>query len=424
MNETVARIVELLFEDLEMTSEVQAMHDEVMDNCQERFGDLVAHGLTEDEAIGAVVESLKGMEDVLKNYPRKAKEPEPDKDEEEDTVVRKTYSAESVRRIDVSVVSEDVTIEPSADDQVHVETVSEKKRLVTELEDGTLCVRRLPQTDEKTGDKSGNKDVKIVINDGDVTINGNSIRQQLGRFFRFGNLTINFPSDGGDRVTIQVPVSVPLESARVHTTIGDVGVNGLHINEMDVNTTSGDLRVEQASEHPFSRAQLHTTSGDVQTDFMAEHAEVVTMSGDVSMRGDVRTLTVRTTSGDLTVGTDGDTCEVRSVSGDMRLQGAYRAVNLTTTSGDVNGSIGGEQWNFNTVSGDIAVNVKTQGPCRISGHSVSGDMTFTTPDSCQEADVRFQSVSGDQHLYRGVRNVPDAALKLSVSSVSGDLTVR
>ena len=54
MNATVQRIVELLFEDLEMSAEVQAIKDEVMNNCQERYEDLLAQGLSEDEAIAAI----------------------------------------------------------------------------------------------------------------------------------------------------------------------------------------------------------------------------------------------------------------------------------------------------------------------------------------------------------------------------------
>lgn len=54
MNETVKRIVEILFQDTEMTEEVQAMRDELMDNCQQRYEDLVAQGRSEDEAIALV----------------------------------------------------------------------------------------------------------------------------------------------------------------------------------------------------------------------------------------------------------------------------------------------------------------------------------------------------------------------------------
>ena len=34
MNATVARIVEIMFQDTEMSEEVQALRDEVMNNCQ------------------------------------------------------------------------------------------------------------------------------------------------------------------------------------------------------------------------------------------------------------------------------------------------------------------------------------------------------------------------------------------------------
>jgi ABC-type proline/glycine betaine transport system permease subunit len=70
MNETVKRIVEILFQDTEMTDEVASIKDEVMNNCQERYADLVARGMTEDEAIGEVVESLKGMEEVIGEFPK------------------------------------------------------------------------------------------------------------------------------------------------------------------------------------------------------------------------------------------------------------------------------------------------------------------------------------------------------------------
>lgn len=65
MNDTVARIVEIMFQDVEKNEETDAIRDEVMNNCQERFTDMVASGISEDDAIAAVVESLKGMDDVL-----------------------------------------------------------------------------------------------------------------------------------------------------------------------------------------------------------------------------------------------------------------------------------------------------------------------------------------------------------------------
>ena len=38
MNASVRRIVELVFQDVELTDEVRALREEVMNNCQERYG--------------------------------------------------------------------------------------------------------------------------------------------------------------------------------------------------------------------------------------------------------------------------------------------------------------------------------------------------------------------------------------------------
>ena len=71
MNQTVKRIVDLLFEDTVENEETKALHEELMNNCQEHYEDLVRRGLTEDEATGEVVDSLKGMKEVIDEYPKK-----------------------------------------------------------------------------------------------------------------------------------------------------------------------------------------------------------------------------------------------------------------------------------------------------------------------------------------------------------------
>ena len=49
MNETVKKIVDLLFAKTVDNEETRALHDEVMNNCQEHYADLVARGLSEDD---------------------------------------------------------------------------------------------------------------------------------------------------------------------------------------------------------------------------------------------------------------------------------------------------------------------------------------------------------------------------------------
>ena len=119
MNETVKRIVEILFQDTEMTEEVQAMRDELMDNCQQRYEDLVAQGRSEDEAIALVVESLKGMEEVIGAYPRSRSAASHAQETDEDG--RELYfPAAQVKRVDVNLLSQDIALVPGQGDQVVV----------------------------------------------------------------------------------------------------------------------------------------------------------------------------------------------------------------------------------------------------------------------------------------------------------------
>ena len=45
MNSTVKRIVDILFQDAVENDETRALHEEVMNNCQEHYDDLIARGI-------------------------------------------------------------------------------------------------------------------------------------------------------------------------------------------------------------------------------------------------------------------------------------------------------------------------------------------------------------------------------------------
>ncbi len=65
MNHMIAHMVDILFQDVVENEETKALHDELMNNCQEHFQDLLNSGMSEDDAAGAVLESLSGMQEVV-----------------------------------------------------------------------------------------------------------------------------------------------------------------------------------------------------------------------------------------------------------------------------------------------------------------------------------------------------------------------
>ena len=433
MNETVAKIVELLFQDVEMNDEVKAIHDEVMNNCQERFGDLLNRGLDEDEAIAAVVESLKGMEEVLAGYPRKAAE---DKRVEQsgfrvhNAVLggnggRAAFSAQGLRRVSVNLLNEDLTMEPSPDDEVHVvcnlsESDKHQVMVTAELVNGELRVTR-----EKSGENRGKFKGDVHIDGKDIDFfakdfSFESLGDMLGKLMR--NIQINF--DGDERVCIQVPTFAHLEQVHVQTTSGNVGVDGVITDVLDMSSRSGDLRIELSGSHRLDRFEAHTISGDVEAWLSADRAVLQSMSGDMRFVGAARVLDVSSTSGDVTVEMNAGACEqckVRSVSGDVECTGVVRQISTSTTSGDIDLNTASETVSFSTVSGDIGMTLQDGGLRAIDGRTTSGDVNINLPSGVREADMRLHSISGD---VSHIASVSSAPLRIAVNTVSDNIRVR
>ena len=64
MNASITGIIDVLFKDTAMNNETRALYEELLNNCQEHYDDLVSRGVSETEALDAVVESLQGMKEV------------------------------------------------------------------------------------------------------------------------------------------------------------------------------------------------------------------------------------------------------------------------------------------------------------------------------------------------------------------------
>ena len=433
MNETVAKIVELLFQDVEMNDEVKAIHDEVMNNCQERFGDLLDRGFEEDEAIAAVVESLKGMEEMLAGYPRKAVEPEADSfvktSRPQQAVLvgrgRAGFSAHGLRRVSVDLKNEDVVVEPSPDEETHVicdigENEKHLVTVVTEMVDGELRV-----TKEKSGDGEPKHKTHVHINGTGIDFSGKDISfSNLGDLLSrlVSNIQLNFGDE--NKVRVQVPASVRLEQVKVETTSGDVGVNGVTTDALEVSSRSGDLTVELPGNRMLRHVELRTTSGDAEARLSAKEAQMHSMSGDLRFAGAARTLDISSTSGDVTVKLEADTCEkcsVRSVSGDVECTGAARVMSAGSTSGDIELNTASEEVSFASVSGDVDVVSRHDGLRSVEGHTVSGDVTIRLPESVKGADVSFSTTSGD--VRQKVPYVEGAPLRIRLRTVSGLIDV-
>lgn len=348
MNATVKRIVEILFQDTEMTEEVQALRDELLDNCQQRYEDLMAQGRDEDEAIALVVESLKGMEEVISAYPRaQAGEPCAEHGEDDGRVLY--FPAAQVKWVEADLLYQDVHFVPGQGEQVVVRlTGKEGNRLNAWLAGDTLRISR--QED-----------------------NG-------GRGTRWWSRVLFF--SWGEQVQVELPASCH-PGISVHCTSGDLTVQDVSPREVRMDAMSGDITLQTDPTVPLREVNLKSTSGDIRVGCSAERVELQSMSGDVSYQGECPDLTAQSISGDVRLQGGFQRVRIKSVSGDVRLEeekGGLRQVDAKTTSGDV----------------DICLPKGTPG-VHLTGKSSIGDVRNHFPDLGMENSVLInaQTASGD-----------------------------
>ena len=390
MNATVQRIVELLFEDLEMSAEVQAIKDEVMNNCQERYEDLLTQGLSEDEATGAVVESLKGMEEVLAQYPRKPVAHACGVEDGEGLV----FPAAGMRSVKVNLFSEDVTIEPSDDSSVHVIYDRELMPEINVHMEGNCLTIGL--ADDQKPKKKG---CYFGLEGEDITINSFS---DLGKLFRNIHVVTSMGRDS--RITLTLPEGCAPD-LNVRTLSGDISLEDVSAGEVTLNSTSGDISVEGVEATALTAS---TTNGEVNVDLPEELT--------------LERAELRTTSGDVEARLNAHRCKAQSMSGDVSLEGRIREAEVGSVSGDVNLRADVEQVNVKSVSGDVDVTCDSEELREVTAQSTSGDVDVRLPTGVRCVCLSTKTLSGDVNY--NVALDPNAPVRVTVSTISGDIDVR
>lgn len=411
MNATIEKIIGLLFEDMEETEETRAIRDEIQTNCQERYDDLIHSGLSEDDAIHAVAESLKGMEELLAPYPRKKKEKANEAqtaDAEEEAPHWECDPAEThVWEIRAEHLgSADVTVEPSPDHRIHVRCDRDNVTLMTGVENGVLSIGLREEKNNAHIDFSG--DFSFDLND-------------IGRLFeklaqKFISATTNV------RVCISIPQEwkavlkidtasgnveindLTLDSLTIATASGDVALRTLALESLHITTASGDLFLENLTAQ--NKVEICSASGDQELDRLSADAlEMHSASGDITVQGcTIRSQAcVKSASGDVEWMSECPECKVVSISGDLNLSGGFKTVE------------------FSTVSGDVRLMAEENGLTSLRGTTTSGDIQAVLPQGVTTF-VSCRSRNGDVHQH--VPSDPASSVHVELNSISGDITVR
>ncbi len=385
MNQTVKRIVDLLFEDTVENEETRALHEELMNNCQEHYEDLIQRGLTEDEATGEVVDSLKGMKDVIDQYPKKNswtqyeaggnadgnRTPDGTGEQKPETPAGINRTFKGVVCLLAETTDQEICVSPSGDGAIHV-FCNDPEGATLEQDGSRLVIKGAKKRDKFAA--------PFAMEDGEeVTLSG--LLNMVGKAIR--NVAVSFAN--GAPIQIAVP-DEGMETIELNSRSGDINCSCAFARNMTVRSTSGDVNLHPETEKTAMKLLVSTVSGEAEVDGSAMTAEASSMSGDVTVDGVFETL------------------QVKSTSGDAKFTGSV--VDLTASS----------------VSGDAEITIENTTLKRIDTHSTSGDVEISLPAGLTGIHAECSTVSGEV-LSRVSEAGIDAPVQIRAKSVSGDVRV-
>jgi DUF4097 and DUF4098 domain-containing protein YvlB len=188
---------------------------------------------------------------------------------------------------------------------------------------------------------------------------------------------------------------------------------GRDVERLDVESTGGRTVIKVV----LPRGNNDDGEADIEVSVpRGSSVEVSAVSADVSSRGVLGTQRLKSVSGEITADIAGDESEVRSVSGDVTVRGSGKPLSLRVSS--VSGSLDltntAGKVDVVTVSGDARVNMGETSELR--GRTTSGDLEVTGKLT-RDARVDVEGVSGDITLHVSAAG----GLSTEIESFSGDI---
>ena len=381
MNASISGMIDLLFKDTAMNNETRALYEELLNNCQEHYDDLIGRGLSETEALDAVVESLQGMKEVIDEYPKKAspapsgipeadpkKPAEPESRQPDPVPGDQVFPAENLRSIVTELRNCDVTLNRSRDGLIHVR--SENPDLYHCEFNGT-CLHVI-QNNHKMNEEFNMQPEDMSIK-GILSFVGKVISKTAGSITEQTGIYIDIPETSLDEI-------------RSSSLSGDIDGCHLSAEKVLLSTTSGDISFSFSDTMKAGRFVAKSTSGDISLHGNADETEINSISGDVNLFGNSQTAVLKSTSGDV------------------RMEGCTSRLST------------------HTISGDQYLSVRNTDIRNIEAASTSGEIEIHLPDGIPGIHPAMRSVSGSLRC-RYPDSGSGASLQIRTSTVSGNIEI-
>ncbi|MCI8564838.1 MAG: DUF4097 domain-containing protein [Lachnospiraceae bacterium] len=421
MNRIETRIIMMVTNRLSAakdSEEKTELIEELSENLYQRYTDLTAGGVSEEEAFAQAMENLGDVDELL-TYLENAGGEDTQAGQGKAQDSRGGFSFDNLGSSIEDVVNMAISSAKTAMDYGRdvARDVSEQMR--EKYSDGvfTFTLDRGQKVDCTSIESEGLHSLEVRLTNGDIQI----------CFVDDPQASVEVSGDTEEIETIRREdgvLTVRQGSTASSSFLFTRGVRSSDIivrlpnrawNNISLATVNGDIRIDEGLE--CNGLAVQSTSGDVRAAGLTSGRMAFKMtSGDID---------VRDVNGDL---------YAESKSGDIRVKGLLRRCGLSSASGDVRFEGNCEEANCSSISGDVEL-IPYNLPDKMKASTKSGDCTVRVP-SGDGFRVIYRTVSGEFNTnlpltLNGVQRgkggeaiyLDGGCHEIQMSSVSGDLEV-
>ena len=435
--------------------------EELSDNLYQRYLDLTASGMAEEEAYTKALDDLGDVDELLAYL--RGLGPDGELPHEEDQ--GRDYFNEFLRGAE-EVVRETISQTKDAVDQAKIifRDVAEKlKEKYPNGFDGSIHVHFNDNDDDHGEHPAGedHEDTERQEGGRDSVVSAGYSKERGGFYCERGQSQpvtgTSFPSQDLKGVDIKLyngDVAVHLlddpqadlmldgDTDQLELRLSDQGILSIRQGKTASASfffarglASADVKL-YLPRRMWTLLQISSVNGDIRIDegLEVDHLSVKTTSGDLTCAcASCRQLTFKSASGDLDCGGFTGDAQIDTVSGDITLSGTVGTLRCGAISGDVEVSGSVREARCTSASGDVLLKTDIL-PQMLELGSKSGDCEVRLPDSLGFT-LQFSTVTGtlrsDFELVAPIGAKSGSAAYLDggesnfrLSSVSGDITLR
>jgi hypothetical protein len=336
MNDRIKKYLDDVFQKYDNTESIRILKEELHNNMQEKFDDLVRDGLDEESAYQRTINDLGDISEIIENVTDKTGESSK-KDKEESYTHYKTFEVSQGGLLNLDTNQGSIEIKGSETDKVEIKVFCKETDFFVNF------------------DKRGN----------DVHVRG-IFQGGIPMWIKYNPLS----SWANIRYVISVPKNYNLN---LKTMGGKITVNDLK-GDIHSNTSGGDLYFSNVSGQIFA----NTSVGSITIQKCNGKVHSKTMAGSILINDHNGDIHAHTIGGSINIQNINGRINTNTIGGNINAHNITGSINANTTGGSIETGFVRQpdsDCRLNTMAGSIMICLPDEAAVDITAETMGGNIT-------------------------------------------------